>query len=330
MTTWAFPGTAPTATLIIPEAGPITAPVLMSNGWPLSPSVDEDWTLSSDEAGIGLLTGPGPGGGNAFLTGDTLEEEWPTSMDSLAVRIRVKLPDSPVSSAALSFTTGGGNNFAIYTLATSIYADVQAYDGQYEDFSPLSTPPWGEELEFRYLVAKTDEVWQPHYAIIGENDEWEVALDPAGAPLNFDWWSLYWQNFIADALPYGTIEVLEFSIWLLDGGGPDPVPPSDPKVQVELDPDIETPLFLAPGDATTTISEIVFANRSASGADFRLAVVPDGEELSPEHWIAYGRHLEGNHSQLIQVQRVMEAGDTLVAWTDGADVIAHVFGKVAE
>jgi hypothetical protein len=75
------------------------------------------------------------------------------------------------------------------------------------------------------------------------------------------------------------------------------------------------------------ISTIVVANRSASDAQYRIAVRPDGATLANQHYLAYDVTVGASDSTTITLGITMDAADVLNIYASSADLSFNVFGS---
>jgi hypothetical protein len=75
------------------------------------------------------------------------------------------------------------------------------------------------------------------------------------------------------------------------------------------------------------ISTIVVANRSASDAQYRIAVRPDGATLANQHYLAYDVTVGASDSTTITLGITMDAADVLEIYASSGDLSFNVFGS---
>ena len=71
----------------------------------------------------------------------------------------------------------------------------------------------------------------------------------------------------------------------------------------------DTPIYTVPTATMTVVSTIVVANRSASDAQYRIAVRPNGAPLANEHYLAYDVTVGASDSTTITLGITMDADD---------------------
>jgi hypothetical protein len=74
------------------------------------------------------------------------------------------------------------------------------------------------------------------------------------------------------------------------------------------------------------ISTIVIANRSASGAAYRIAVRPGGATLSNLHYIAYDVAVAANDSTALTLGLTLGSGGIITVYASSANLSFGVFG----
>ena len=103
----------------------------------------------------------------------------------------------------------------------------------------------------------------------------------------------------------------------------------DYKVLAQFPPDATTltALYTVPAETQAVISTIVIANRSNSVvSSYRIAIVPFGEELTTEHYIAYNVPIPASDSATLTLGLTMGAGDVLSVYTSTANLTFNIFG----
>lgn len=89
----------------------------------------------------------------------------------------------------------------------------------------------------------------------------------------------------------------------------------------------DTPIYTVPTATMTVVSTIVVANRSASDAQYRIAVRPNGATLANEHYLAYDVTVGASDSTTITLGITMDADDVLNIYASSADLSFNVFGS---
>jgi len=88
-----------------------------------------------------------------------------------------------------------------------------------------------------------------------------------------------------------------------------------------------TPVYTVPSATMAVISTIVVANRSASDAQYRIAVRPDGATLANQHYLAYDVTVGASDSTTITLGITMDAADVLEIYASSGDLSFNVFGS---
>ena len=88
-----------------------------------------------------------------------------------------------------------------------------------------------------------------------------------------------------------------------------------------------TDLYTVPAGTETVISTITVVNRSSSvTTSYRLAVVPSGQTLGNQHYIAFDAPLSPFDSATISVGITVGAGDKIICFVSAENVTFNVFG----
>lgn len=74
------------------------------------------------------------------------------------------------------------------------------------------------------------------------------------------------------------------------------------------------------------ISTLIVANRSASGASYRIAIRPGGATLANEQYIAYGVAIAANDSTALTLGLTLGSGDIITVYASSANLSFGVFG----
>lgn len=85
-------------------------------------------------------------------------------------------------------------------------------------------------------------------------------------------------------------------------------------------------LYTVPASKEVVVSNIFVANRAATDATFRVAVVPSGGTLGNEHYLAYDVTVAANDTTQISSGITGEAGDVIKIYASSADLSFSVFG----
>lgn len=89
----------------------------------------------------------------------------------------------------------------------------------------------------------------------------------------------------------------------------------------------DTDVYTVPSATEAVISTIVIANRSTSGATYRIAVRPDGATLADEHYIAYDVTVGASDSTGLTIGVTLNATDVLTVYASTADLSFSIFGS---
>jgi len=87
-----------------------------------------------------------------------------------------------------------------------------------------------------------------------------------------------------------------------------------------------TNLYTVGSGKEAIISTIVIANRSASGATYRIAVRPGGAALANLHYIAYDVAIAANDSTALTLGLTLGAGDVITVYASSINLSFGIFG----
>lgn len=85
-------------------------------------------------------------------------------------------------------------------------------------------------------------------------------------------------------------------------------------------------LYTVPASKEVVVSNIFVANRAATDATFRVAVVPSGETFGNQHYLAYDVAVVANDTTQISSGITGQAGDVIKIYASSADLSFSVFG----
>lgn len=88
-----------------------------------------------------------------------------------------------------------------------------------------------------------------------------------------------------------------------------------------------TDLYVVPALTQAVISTLKLVNRSKTATvSYRIAVIPSGESLAAEHYIAYDKFLNPRGDRNFTIGITLNAGDKIVVYSDTADTSYSLFG----
>ena len=87
-----------------------------------------------------------------------------------------------------------------------------------------------------------------------------------------------------------------------------------------------TDLYTVPSGKEAVISNIFVANRAATDATFRVAVVPSGETFANQHYVAYDVTVTANDTTQISSGITAATGDIVRVFASSADISFSAFG----
>jgi hypothetical protein len=70
-------------------------------------------------------------------------------------------------------------------------------------------------------------------------------------------------------------------------------------------------VYTVPGATQAVVSSLVAANRSFSNTSYYIAVVPNGQSLSNQHYVAFNVPISGSDSTALTLGITMGAGDSI-------------------
>jgi hypothetical protein len=88
-----------------------------------------------------------------------------------------------------------------------------------------------------------------------------------------------------------------------------------------------TDLYTVPATTQTVISTIMIANRSATYATYRIAIVPSGGSIGTNHYIAFDVSIAASDSTALTLGLSIGAGDKLVVYASNANLTFSAFGS---
>jgi hypothetical protein len=92
-------------------------------------------------------------------------------------------------------------------------------------------------------------------------------------------------------------------------------------------PITNTDLYTVPAGTQTVISTLTAVNRSSSvTTSYRIAIVPSGQTLGNQHYIAYDVPLSPLDSTAITVGITLGAGDKILCYVSAENITFNVFG----
>lgn len=98
--------------------------------------------------------------------------------------------------------------------------------------------------------------------------------------------------------------------------------------QAALTAETNTDVYTVPAATEAVISTIVVANRDASLNTFRLAVRPNGDAISNEHYIAYDITISANDSTTLTLGVTLDAADVITAYGGASSALSiGIFGS---
>lgn len=89
----------------------------------------------------------------------------------------------------------------------------------------------------------------------------------------------------------------------------------------------DTALYTVPASTQTVVSTIVVANRSATAANYRIAVRPAGAGISNQHYLAYDVAVGGGDSTTLTLGITLGATDVITVRASTADMSFSAFGS---
>jgi hypothetical protein len=88
-----------------------------------------------------------------------------------------------------------------------------------------------------------------------------------------------------------------------------------------------TDLYTVPAATSAVISTIVVANRSATGATYRIAIRPAGATIANQHYIAYDVLVGAADSTTLTLGITLAATDIITVYASTANTSFSVFGS---
>jgi len=89
-----------------------------------------------------------------------------------------------------------------------------------------------------------------------------------------------------------------------------------------------TILYTVPAGKDTVVSTIVIANRSTSGAAYRISILPTNSALTePQHHIAFDVSVAGGDSTTLTLGITLSAGQTIRVQANSGNISFNAFGS---
>jgi glucose-6-phosphate dehydrogenase assembly protein OpcA len=89
----------------------------------------------------------------------------------------------------------------------------------------------------------------------------------------------------------------------------------------------DTTLYTVPASTEAIISTIVVANRTATSANYRIAIRPDGATLANLHYIAFDITVGASDSTTLTLGLTLNAADVITVRASTADLSFSAFGS---
>lgn len=83
-----------------------------------------------------------------------------------------------------------------------------------------------------------------------------------------------------------------------------------------------TDVYTVPSATETVISTLILANRTGTATTFRIALRPDGNAISNQHYIAYDVPLAANDSTTLTLGLTLDAADVVSVQAGDANAIS--------
>jgi len=88
-----------------------------------------------------------------------------------------------------------------------------------------------------------------------------------------------------------------------------------------------TTLYTVPSATNTVVSTISVANRTASGATYRIAVRPAAASIANQHYLAYDVTLAASDTTVITIGITLEATDVVTVYASTANISFGIYGS---
>lgn len=101
------------------------------------------------------------------------------------------------------------------------------------------------------------------------------------------------------------------------------------KVLGQLEPAAETltTIYTVPSATETVVANICITNLSSSPAAFRIAIRPDGEEISDKHYIAYDAGVDMYSYEYLTMPITLNENDVISVYSSTGTVSFNIFGS---
>lgn len=87
------------------------------------------------------------------------------------------------------------------------------------------------------------------------------------------------------------------------------------------------PLYIVPANMQAVCSTLSVCNQNASvPAAFRVAVIPEGQNVSRASYLFFDKMIDNNETKLFTMGITLQAGDTIKVYSSIPDLSFNLFG----
>ena len=88
----------------------------------------------------------------------------------------------------------------------------------------------------------------------------------------------------------------------------------------------DTTIYTVPAASSAMVSTIAVCNQAASGATYRISVVPSGQSLAAKNYVVYDSTISANSTTAYTIGIALATGDTIHIYSSTATLSFSVFG----
>jgi hypothetical protein len=88
-----------------------------------------------------------------------------------------------------------------------------------------------------------------------------------------------------------------------------------------------TDVYTVPSGTDCVISTITITNRANTSATYRIAMRPNGDAVSNQHYIAYDAVVPANDTIALTVGITLDANDIVTVYASSANLSFGIFGS---
>lgn len=89
-------------------------------------------------------------------------------------------------------------------------------------------------------------------------------------------------------------------------------------------------VYTVPSDKQVVLGSLHVCNQSADRGKFRVAIAPEGEDDSPEHYLYYDEPIDGYRAFNVAIGVTLREKDEVRVWSSHGAMSFQVFGAVED